>query len=77
MQTSKTVQLGQKLVNSKKVYRPAANTAQGNVASWELVQKALKKGPQTRLQLEALLTKERNHKPFIGYAIRRGWLIAK
>lgn len=76
MQTSKQVTNDQKLiVNPKKPYNPSANTAQGNATTWATIQKALKKGPQTRKQLTTLVTAQHNHAPFIGYAIRRGWLI--
>jgi hypothetical protein len=51
--------------------RPA--TAYDNAASWALIQKALATGPQTQAQLLELVA-PRNHKTFVGYAIRRGWL---
>ena len=76
MQTSKQVQLTTKLVvNAKKQYNPSPSTAQNNAQSWATVQGALAKGPQTRQQLQTLLQTQHNHAPFIGYAIRRGWLV--
>lgn len=57
-----------------KKYGVRENTAQGNMESWGVLVQALSGGPQTRAQLESVLA-PRNHKPFVGYCIRRGWLI--
>lgn len=77
MQTSKNVGANDKLkVNAKKAYKPSANSAQDNDKSWDVIKKELAKGPKTRAHLEATLKKECNHKPFVGYCIRRGWLVA-
>jgi len=63
-------------VNDKKQYNPNPETAQGNSTSWGIVKACLANGPKTRKVLEQALV-ERNHTPFIGYAIRRGWLVEK
>jgi len=57
-------------------YKPAKNTAQGNATSWATVQKALAK-KQTVGSLTAIVKKAHNHAPFVGYAVRRGWLAVK
>ena len=75
MQTSKTTKATATLIASKKPYKPAKNTAQENTVTWATIQEALAKGPQTRAALETLVKEKHNHKPFIGYAIRRGWLV--
>jgi len=76
MQSTKTLSQATKLVvNPKLAYRPAANTAQNNTQSWATVTAALAKGPQTYGQLQTLLATAHNHSPFVGYAVRRGWLI--
>ena len=79
MQTSKTTPNTATLViNTKKPYTPNVNTAQNNAASWAVIQGALKGGkPVTRLALTQLLATQCNHAPFVGYAIRRGWLVTK
>lgn len=77
MTTSKNVQATDVLAISKKPYRPSATSAQGNDQSWEIVKKMVSKGKCTRLDLEKALAEQRNHKPFVGYALRRGWLVAK
>ncbi len=63
------------IVNVKRPYNPAKNTAQGNAATWAIVTKALQASPKglTAAQITALL-KPRNHTTFTGYAIRRKWL---
>jgi len=57
-------------------YKPAKNTAQGNAATWATIQAALAK-KQTVATLTKLVTTKHNHAPFVGYALRRGWLQAK
>ena len=61
-------------INPKVNYNPNPNTAQGNSTSWGIVQTMLANGAKTQAVLQAGLAK-RNHTPFIGYAIRRGWLV--
>lgn len=57
-----------------KPYNVRPNTVQDNAASWALVTAQLQKaGPQTAAQLVELVG-TRNHKSFVGYAIKRGWL---
>ena len=64
------------VVNPKVSYNPNPDTAQGNSTSWGLVKTMLADGPKTRKVLEDGL-KDRNHTPFIGYCIRRKWLVEK
>ena len=56
-----------------KPYKVRSGTAQGNDLTWAAIAAAVQQGPKTRAELEILAT-ARNHKPFVGYAIRRGWL---
>lgn len=58
-----------------KPYNVRPGTAQDNARSWEALQKVLteKGGQATRADLVAAVTPF-NHAPFVGYAIRRGWL---
>lgn len=78
MQSTKTLKGTTKLVISKKgaTYNPSAKSAQGNAATWATVTAACKK-PQTYASLMALVKAQHNHAPFIGYAVRRGWLAVK
>jgi hypothetical protein len=59
-----------------KAYNVRNGTAQDNARSWEALQKVLneKGGAATRADLVAAVTPF-NHAPFIGYAIRRGYLV--
>lgn len=65
----------QVLYKAGKPYNVRTGTAQDNARSWEALQKVLveKGGQATRADLVAAVT-EFNHAPFVGYAIRRGWL---
>jgi len=58
-----------------KAYNVRNGTAQDNARSWDALQKVLTagNGQATRADLEAAVTPF-NHKPFVQYAIRRGWL---
>ena len=73
--STKGLNLASKVSVSKlgKAYKPAKNTAQGNGATWETINKLLAK-PQTVATLTAAIKEQHNHAPFVGYAIRRGWL---
>lgn len=64
------------IVNPKVQYNPNPETAQGNSTSWGLVKACLANGPKTRKVLQDVL-QDRNHTPFIGYCIRRKWLVEK
>lgn len=56
-------------------YKPKATTAQGNATTWATIQTHLKGNKACTVgQLTALVAKQHNHAPFVGYAIRRGWL---
>lgn len=57
-----------------KPYKVREGTAQGNDLTWAAIAAALQQGPQSRAQLENVAA-QRNHKPFVAYCIRRGWLI--
>ena len=57
-------------------YSPSAASAQNNKDSWDTLKNALKQ-PQTLGSLQATLKAQHNHAPFVGYCIRRGWLVAK
>lgn len=59
-----------------KPYNVRTGTAQDNARSWEAIQKVLqeKGGQASRADLVAAVTSY-NHAPFVGYAIRRGWLM--
>lgn len=59
-----------------KPYNVRPNTAADNSATWELVKATLaaNEGTATRAALQDAV-KARNHVSFIGYAIRRGWLV--
>lgn len=58
-----------------KPYNVRAGTAQDNSRSWAAVQAVLQAsgGQATRAEIVAAVTPY-NHAPFVGYAIRRGWL---
>lgn len=58
-----------------KAYNVRTGTAQDNARSWQALQELLqsKGGQATRAELVAAVT-QFNHAPFVGYAIRRGWL---
>lgn len=58
-----------------KAYNVRPNTAQDNALSWQLLTQCIQSngGSATRQQLEQAVA-DRNHKPMVGYAIRRGWL---
>jgi hypothetical protein len=58
-----------------KPYNVRAGTAQDNSRSWQAIQQVLQAsgGAATRAALTAAVTPF-NHAPFVGYAIRRGWL---
>lgn len=58
-----------------KPYNVRPGTAQDNARSWQAVQACLTAngGQATRAQLHACVA-QYNHVPFVGYAIRRGWL---
>lgn len=62
-----------------KKYNPSAASAQNNAQSWGTVQAAIKagKGTATMGALQLLCATQHNHSPFVGYAIRRGWLAVK
>lgn len=59
-----------------KAYNVRNGTAQDNARSWEAIQAVLtsKGGQATRADLVEAVTKF-NHAPFVGYAIRRGYLV--
>ena len=61
-----------------KPYNVRPNTAADNSATWALLQGVLKAGggTATRAELQAAAL-QRNHVSFVGYAIRRGWLVPK
>lgn len=67
--------LAQQLQNGK-AYNVRPNTASDNAATWALLQGALTAagGKLTRAELQAV-AQQRNHVNFVGYAIRRGWLV--
>jgi hypothetical protein len=58
-----------------KPYNVRGGTAQDNSRSWAAVQSVLQAngGQATRGQIVAAV-QQFNHAPFVGYAIRRGWL---
>mgnify|MGYP001567603719 CR=1 FL=1 len=58
-----------------KPYNVRPGTAQDNSRSWAAVQAVLQAngGQATRGQIVAAV-QQFNHAPFVGYAIRRGWL---
>ncbi len=58
-----------------KPYNVRPGTAQDNSRSWAAIQAVLQanNGQATRADLVAAVTPF-NHAPFVGYAIRRGWL---
>lgn len=59
-------------------YKPQASSMQNNANSWALVQAAFKaNSSQTIGGLTSVLVKQANHGNFVGYAIRRGWLLPK
>jgi len=59
-----------------KVYNVRNGTAQDNARSWEAIQAVLKTkgGSATRADLVAAVTPF-NHAPFVGYLVRRGYLV--
>lgn len=59
-----------------KAYNVRPGTAQDNARSWDAIQAVLKEkgGQATRADLVAAVTPF-NHIPFVGYAIRRGYLV--
>lgn len=59
-----------------KAYNVRNGTAQDNSRSWAAIQSVLatKGGAATRADLVAAVTNF-NHAPFVGYAIRRGYLV--
>jgi hypothetical protein len=65
----------QVIYKAGKPYNVRPGTAQDNARSWDALQKVLteKGGQATRADLVAAVTPF-NHAPFVGYAIRRGWL---
>ncbi len=74
--TSKNVE-SKDLLTFGRVYRPAKATMDDTKRTWLTVQeilKASKKGV-TRADLTAQLKEVHNHGSFVGYAIRRGWLV--
>lgn len=58
-----------------KPYNVRPGTAQDNSRSWAAVQAVLQAngGQATRAEIQAAVA-QFNHAPFVGYAIRRGWL---
>ncbi len=65
----------QVMYKAGKPYNVRPGTAQDNARSWAAIQAVLanKGGSATRADLTAAVT-DFNHAPFVGYAIRRGWL---
>lgn len=59
-----------------KPYHPRAGTAHNTQATWASITDALQQGPQTQAQLVAI-AKEHGDAPFVGYALRRGWLVVQ
>lgn len=59
-----------------KPYAPRATTAQGNATTWAAIQAAMAAngGNCTMAQLQQAVAPY-NHAPFIGYCLRRGWLV--
>lgn len=59
-----------------KAYNVRPGTAQDNARSWAAVQAVLaeKGGAATRGDIVTAV-QQFNHAPFVGYAIRRGWLV--
>lgn len=59
-----------------KAYNVRAGTAQDNSRSWAAIQAVLQQagGQASRAAIVAAVTPF-NHAPFVGYAIRRGWLV--
>lgn len=59
-----------------KAYNVRNGTAQDNVRSWQAIQAVLQAngGQATRADITAAVTPY-NHAPFVGYAIRRGYLV--
>jgi len=80
MQSTKGLTANTALKVSKKgaAYKPQANSMQNNNNSWGLVQAAFAaNGKQTYGTLVTALRDQANHGNFIGYCIRRGWLVTK
>jgi len=79
MTSTKGIDLNAKVTTTKlgDKYKPSANSAQGNAASWETITSLLAKGPQTVGGLQKALKENHNHAPFVGYCLRRGWLAIK
>lgn len=59
-----------------KAYNVRPGTAQDNSRSWQAIQACLQAngGTATRAQLHAAVS-QYNHVPFVGYCIRRAWLV--
>lgn len=64
------------LLQAGKPYNVRTGTAQANDRSWQAIQAVLAAngGQATREQVQAAVAPY-NHVPFVGYCIRRGWLV--
>lgn len=59
-------------------YKPSANSAQNNAASWATVTAHFKANKVVTFgALQALLKAQHNHQNFAGYTVRRNWVAAK
>ena len=64
------------LYTAGKPYNVRPNTARNNAAVWQAIQAALAAngGTATMAQLTAAC-QPHNNTPFVGYCLRRGWLV--
>lgn len=60
-----------------KAYNVRPNTAQDNAATWQAICAALQAAPGNTLTRQQLheVAAQRNHVPFVGYCMRRGYLV--
>jgi hypothetical protein len=74
--TASNPQLAQ-LLTVGKAYNVRPNTAANNAATWQLLVSTLQAngGQATFAQLQAVAQAQRNHASFVGYVVRRGYLV--